>query len=372
MKSEIRGRQRDSNLELYRIIVMLLIIAHHYVVNSGLTDILAKDPLNGRSVFLYLFGAWGKTGINCFVLLTGYFMCQSHITLKKYIKLLFEVLFYRIAISAVFWVTGYAEFSVEELIKNLMPIKGVDTGFTSCYLLFFLFIPFLNKLIQALNEKNHIRLMILCLFTYSILGNIPWISVVMNYVSWFAVLYLIAAYIRMYPKKISENVKFWGWMTAGTFFISAMSVVCCTWIGTKINRTLAFYFVADSNKVLAVILAVCSFMLFKNIKLNTSRLINSTSASTFGVLLIHANSNTMRQWLWKDVFNNMGMYDSPWLIVHAIGTVMIIFVACVIIDRCRIAFIEKPALRLWDRWEPQLIGTFKRMELRVCEKLGIQ
>ncbi len=29
-------KQRDSNLELYRIIVMLLIVAHHYVVNSGL------------------------------------------------------------------------------------------------------------------------------------------------------------------------------------------------------------------------------------------------------------------------------------------------------------------------------------------------
>ena len=27
---------RNSNLELYRIIVMLAIVAHHYVVNSGL------------------------------------------------------------------------------------------------------------------------------------------------------------------------------------------------------------------------------------------------------------------------------------------------------------------------------------------------
>lgn len=27
-------KQRNSNLELYRIIVMLLIVAHHYVVNS--------------------------------------------------------------------------------------------------------------------------------------------------------------------------------------------------------------------------------------------------------------------------------------------------------------------------------------------------
>ena len=31
-------KHRDSNLELFRILTMLLIIAHHYVVNSGLTN----------------------------------------------------------------------------------------------------------------------------------------------------------------------------------------------------------------------------------------------------------------------------------------------------------------------------------------------
>jgi len=34
---------RNSNLELYRIIVMLLIVAHHYVVNSGLVDVMAEN-----------------------------------------------------------------------------------------------------------------------------------------------------------------------------------------------------------------------------------------------------------------------------------------------------------------------------------------
>lgn len=29
---------RNSNIELYRIVLMLIIIAHHYVVNSGIMD----------------------------------------------------------------------------------------------------------------------------------------------------------------------------------------------------------------------------------------------------------------------------------------------------------------------------------------------
>ena len=61
---------RRSNLELYRIIVMLLIVAHHYVVNSGLIDVMEENPLSSKSLYLYMIGMWGKTGINCFVLIT--------------------------------------------------------------------------------------------------------------------------------------------------------------------------------------------------------------------------------------------------------------------------------------------------------------
>ncbi len=53
-------RKRQSNIELYRIIVMLLIVAHHYVVNSGLlNDIgpIKANTLSGKSIYLLLFGA---------------------------------------------------------------------------------------------------------------------------------------------------------------------------------------------------------------------------------------------------------------------------------------------------------------------------
>ena len=95
-------KQRDSNLELFRIITMLLIVAHHYVVNSVLMEVIRggvqQYGITAKSIFYLLFGAWGKTGINCFVLITGYFMCRSQITKKKFIKLLIQIYFYKIVI----------------------------------------------------------------------------------------------------------------------------------------------------------------------------------------------------------------------------------------------------------------------------------
>ena len=47
---------RDSNLELYRIIVMMVIVAHHYVVNSGLLEVMETNLSSNRTLFYYLFG----------------------------------------------------------------------------------------------------------------------------------------------------------------------------------------------------------------------------------------------------------------------------------------------------------------------------
>ena len=69
------GQDRDSNIELFRVITMLCIVAHHYVVNSGLLELIGKtESLTPNSIFLLLFGWGGKTGINCFLMITGWFM----------------------------------------------------------------------------------------------------------------------------------------------------------------------------------------------------------------------------------------------------------------------------------------------------------
>ncbi len=93
---------------------------------------------------------------------------------------------------------------------------------------------------------------------------------------------------------------------------------------------------------MAVITAVCSFMYFKDLQIKQSKLINVVAASTFGVLLIHANSNTMRQWLWRDTLDNVGAYVSPYIILHALVSVVVIFILCILIDYLRIRWVEKP------------------------------
>lgn len=373
--SQQRTSVRNSNLELFRIIVMLLIVAHHYVANSGLlgNGPILETPTSGASLFLLLFGAWGKTGINCFVLITGYFMCKSAISAKKYAKLLLEVIFYNIVITFLFWVFGYGTFSLSSLIGIFFPVTEIGVGFTSAYLVFFLFIPFLNILVNHMTQKQHIYLLLLVAFTYVLTGTLKMLfTVYMNYVSWFSVLYLFSSYVRLYPNKYFSNTKLWGWLTLCFIAISAFSVVAGAWMLARFNMQLIYYFVADSNTFLALMTGLSSFMFFNNVRIPNSRLINTIAASTFGVLLIHTNSDLMRQWLWVDVLDNVGTYGKSWMPLHAVGSVLAIYLICTLIDYLRIRFIEMPFFRLWDRYYDKAAAKFKKWETKIMKKLGVQ
>lgn len=331
---------------------MLMIVAHHYVVNSGLLDCIdAQSSLRIKDYFLLLLGCGGKTGINCFVLITGYFMCTSAITKKKFFKLLGEVYFYKIVIWVLFFLFGYEPFSAKEFLRMLFPFFTVADNFTACFLLFYLLIPFLNKLINALTEREHQALMIWCLGVYVVLPSFAKASVVFNYVTWFTVLYIIASYIRLYPKDWFNNQRLVGLLVGASLLLSWVSVIFLALVSRRFGKSIsiAYFFVSDSNKILALTTGVGAFFFFKNLKMGYSKIVNMVAASTFGVLMIHANSNTMRHWLWHGVCNNVGAYETGNVVVHAIVCVVAVYMVCTIIDMLRIRFVEGPVLKYLEK-----------------------
>lgn len=332
-----------------------MIVSHHYVVNSGLVQNIVDAPLSPNSIFYLLFGAWGKTGINCFVLITGYFMCKANITLHKFLKLFLWVIFYDIIITSIFTCFGYHADNIMKTWFDVIPFTKFTTDFTSCFIMFYLFIPFLNKLILCITKQQHLLLTALLLFIYTVHGSIPKLMVNMNYISWFVTLYFVSSYLRLYPLKNDNKVCFWGKMTVLSWTLSFISVLFMQYIQYKFFTSInviekTFYFISDSNSVLALTNAITSFMWFKNLKIKNSKIINAIAASAFGVLLIHANSNTMRQWLWKDTIDCVGHYDAPFYWLYAIGCVLAIYTICTIIDIIRIKTIETPLLIVTQRF----------------------
>lgn len=293
---------------------------------------------------------WGKIGINCFVLITGYFMCKSNITIRKFLKLFLQFEFYSIVIYFLFVAFDYVSLSWSGCICALIPIRNIGDNFVVGFLFFYLCIPFMNILIRNLDKRQHLLLIGLCLLIYTFFGTMPYFKVTMNYVSWFCVLYFISSYIRFYGLCSNLTHKKWGLAMAGAILISMLSVILILWIDKLYSKNISPYrFVQDSNTLLAVVTAVCSFMYFKDLKIKNNRVINAIASCTFGVLLIHANSDTMRQWLWQDTLKCTTLYHFDDFYIYAILIVFMVFILCAIIDYIRIFFIENYTFKCIDK-----------------------
>lgn len=353
---------RQSNLELMRILLMLAIVAHHYVVNSGVLSLLPGD-YGTKGLFIQMWGMWGKAAINSFVLVTGYFMCTSCLTWVKALKLWLQIKFYRIAIFLIFVITGYEIFTFGGLVRVLFNLAyGVGNGFTASFFVFYLLIPFLNRLLSALDKHALDRLLILLLTVF--VGTVTLFnSAAFNEVGWYVALYLLAARIRLYPMKATECPRITALLFIAVVIVSIGSVAVLGPRGIERGDAVYCYrFMVDSSKVLAFLVGLFCFLFFKNLSMPHSRVVNAIASTTFGVLLIHASSDTMRQFLWGDLLNVAGAYglSFPLLVIHAVGSTVGIFLVCSAIDAMRLRLLERPLFDWVNRHRENIEGRLLR------------
>ena len=344
-------KKRKTNVELFRIFLMMMIIAHHYVVNSGITDLWNSQHITFNLLFLELIGWGGKCGINCFILITGFFMCKQKFSWMKFIKLALEIEFYSVVIYLLFVISDYTPFSIKDFSKSILIIPLViGKSFVGGYIVLYLLIPFINATIAGINKKMMKQLIIILLCVYSIIPTLLYTHLY-EYIGWYITVYLIGAYLRLYSPSWMSNTKKVNIFLLTNFLLVGISILIMNYIDARKGNTLPwdiYYFVNDSNKILAISTAVCLFVFFNHIKIGYIPFINKIALTTFGVFLIHAHSDTMRTLLWKDWLNVPSYYNNSMLWLHAITSVLIVYTICAAIDYLRIILLERPFFKFFQ------------------------
>ncbi len=328
--------KRDSKFELLRIICMILIVAHHLVCYGGY-DYTSNIPFMNLAL-LRTFVVGGKLGVNIFVLIGAYFLVDKDFKLSKTIKLILQVFFYSMLFYLTFTLFGGYNFSVQEFFANFFSVTVGKYWFITAYLIMYCLSPFINKLIKQLSQKEHKILIIFLLFIQCIVG-----IVYRNYLSnvgWFITLYLIAAYLKMYPNDDSKKI------TSIKINLLIFIVSFSATILFNVFLNVSFY---SQTHLVNVASSISLFNVFRNLKPFHSKFINTVSSTTFGVYLIHENG-FMRNFIWQQTFKCGEMVYSNYFIPYAFGIVLLIFIACSIIELCRIYLIEKPLIKCYEKF----------------------
>ena len=90
-------RLRQSNIELLRIVSMIMIVAHHFSVHGNFK--FPIDTLTVNRLWTQFIQMGGKIGVDIFVLISGYFLVSS-VTIKKekVIKLWLQIFTYSVVL----------------------------------------------------------------------------------------------------------------------------------------------------------------------------------------------------------------------------------------------------------------------------------
>lgn len=355
--------KRNSSFELLRIIAMLMIVFHHFVVHGLLNNSISPvDLTNGSNVnrfFVWLFFPGGEVGVALFFMITGYFCILSDKI--KIQKVVFQVFFYAwfsliLYFSFRFFYNDYTVLLPWEQAKKsiigyfLFPLRSSSFWFATAYILLRLFQPVLNCFLNKLNKKGYI--LFLCLMFMALLQSQMFI-IVLGYTK-ALFFYSLGGFIRKYIK-ISEKYKVGGrgWYLLCFCVLWLLYAIIKFSIQNMNFKGLMKVFISLFNTLFpsCIIVTACScsiFLFFMKNSLNASKKLNTVAATTFGIYLIH-DSVFLRPLLWCKIVKVHDLYLQQLFPLYAITWCFGIFVLCSLIDLFRLKFIEPCVLKITNR-----------------------
>src|SRR5574344_1877581 len=114
-------KDRQSNIELLRILAIIMITLHHFSLYLGLYN--NSNLGMEKNIFGIVLFSLGKIGVNIFIIISGYFLIDSKSNIKKIIKLWLEVLFYSVSILIIGELLHINTLSFNDNVKALLPIS---------------------------------------------------------------------------------------------------------------------------------------------------------------------------------------------------------------------------------------------------------
>lgn len=332
---------RKSNIELLRIFAMLLIVAHHFTYHSGFE--FAENDVTANRLWVQFLGMGGKIGVDIFVLISGWFLCTATPKTAKVLRFWAQLFFWSVTFFAIFTLTHLVPFSLKDLVKTLLPITFSRWWFASAYLLLYLFSPYLNRLLDALTQKQYRGLLALTLTLWSIVPTLTSLSLGSNNLLLFFTVYALGGYLRKYNVGAQYSAKkllsFAAIATALTYSITIIAGL----LGTKYAfiREHAYYFFPDIQSLSVLIIATLMLLGSAKLEVRQSKFLNTLASATFGVYLIHEHPY-VRPFLWQTVLQCAAYAESDALIGYSLFAILAVYLGCTALELARIHILEKP------------------------------
>ena len=313
-------KKRESNFELLRIVLMLLIIVGHLLLNSeklgaiGTKEYYITNIMRSFTVF----------GVNGFILLSGYF--GINLNYKKLIRLDIKILFYTWIFFVIGIVSGIHQINIIKDILLIFPVITKRYWFITDYFVLCILSPFLNKFIQSLDREELKKLLLISGIIFYLIATFCFMINADQIVndSGYGMINFIGFYLKHYYKDEHSSIFYFS-----IYGIISIMLFVVNWGMTKIT---GFYFdsLISYNTIFVLGGAISLFLAFKNLKIPTYTIINRSAAACLSIYVIHTNP-TISQFMFCNILK-INQITGIKLIPIIFVQTSLIYVICYVID----------------------------------------
>lgn len=274
--------QRESNIELFRIISMLMILGVHIDGASlGLPELHGKlEAAGSRDVWRLVVEALTIIGVNCFTLISGFFGIR--LRWRGVGIYLFQCVFYAVGIYTAALVFGPPTFTWKGWWESWLVLTHTDLWYVPAYFFLMLLSPFINAGFEALGRRR--ALVVTAVFTaYNIWAGWWWkgeFNPTGYTVSQLVMVYMIGRSLSQYQDVICGAMRRGALLWFGFAGYLVLSLATAYYACWDPARAYAY------NSPMVIMASVSLFLCFRSMRLQ-SGVINYVARSAFAVYLIH-------------------------------------------------------------------------------------
>lgn len=343
---EPMNKKRMANMELLRILSMMLVIVLHFLGKSGVLTPLTEQTLSARGITAWILESFAIVAVNVYMLISGYFLAESTFRGKRLVDLVAQLLFYSVGIWGLAALTGRLPaggLSVYDTFQIFFPVAKEHYWFMTAYIFMYLFAPFLAAGVARLTKRQFHVLLLLLLFWFCLLKSVLPVRLETDRNGydclWYLCVFLVAAYIRRYGLGFLQ----------GKCRCLVLYLLCCAGIAGeafalrflylktgKLSDMLGISY--EYNHVLVLLGAVALFCLFLQLRIKEgwfSKAVCRIAPLTLGVYLLHEHRLLRYEWQgW--IFRLAGDPTDPaGLLVETVLAVLLVFLAGIAVDAVR-------------------------------------
>ena len=367
-RHELIRTPRNSSIELLRIIAMLMILSHHFVLHNGTS--LADLPMTPvREIFAFLFLGAGKIGVTIFFSISTWFLISSEQSIKHNFRRIWlmerELLFWSLTLLITFTLAKKSLLSPTMMLNSVFPVITSLWWYASAYASFLAILPFLQYALLAMGPKRHTQLALMLLLVFGPLSLVPYPTIFGIYitnVAGFMYLFILLSCYKLYLKQF--NVKqLWILMASGLLIgvlitVLKDAVIVLTFADNTPTKLVTYTPFRDFIALPSLMVGIPIFLLFDRLHFY-NKTINFIAKSAFAVYLI-SEYPPMRNLLWFTLFNLKDIYGKPFALLRIIVIMLGVYAACTLCDFARRGLFALTVDRYPGRWFEALWNTVAR------------